>query len=66
MAYSKVQERAIEQIKVISAHFDKERWFTQSEVEGIGYHTMMALVNKKYLQEQYFNGNSYYKLIDGD
>lgn len=62
MVYSKVQERAIVEIEKITAHFGKERWFTQCEVTGIGYHTMEALVNKNYLQSQYFNAMSYYKL----
>ena len=64
MTYSKVQTRAIEEIKIIVAHFGNERWFTQSEVAGIGYHTMEALVNKEYLQSQYFNNISYYKVLD--
>jgi len=62
MIYSKVQERAIEEIEKITTHFGKERWFTQSEVVGIGYHTMEALVNKNYLESKYFNGISYYKV----
>ena len=49
MTYSKVQERAIEEIEKIITHFGKERWFTQGEVTGIGYHTMEALVNKKFI-----------------
>ena len=64
MTYSKVQERAVEEIKMIVAHFGNERWFTQSEVTGIGYHTMEALANKKYLQSQYFNNTNYYKVLD--
>ena len=62
MAYSKVQERAIEQIKTIVEHFTNDRWFTQGELMGIGYHTMEALVNKDYLESQYFNNMSYYRI----
>lgn len=64
MTYSKVQERAVKSIDVITSHFGNERWFTQCEVAGIGYHTMEALVNKKFLRSQYFNDISYYQKIN--
>lgn len=64
MTYSKVQNRAIEEIEKVTNHFETDRWFTQSEIKGIGYHTMEALVNKKYLESQYFNSISYYKLSE--
>ena len=66
MEYSKVQLRAIEEIELIITHFGKERWFTQCEVTGIGYHTMEALVNKKFLKSQYFNAMSYYQKTSGE
>lgn len=64
MTYSNVQTRAIKEIEKVTSHFGKERWFTQCEITGIGYNTMEALVNKKYLQSKYFNNMSYYKLLD--
>lgn len=64
MIYSNVQTRAIKEIEKVTSHFGEERWFTQCEITGIGYHTMMALVNKEYLQTQYFNNVSYYKLLE--
>ena len=64
MTYSNVQTRAIKEIKKVTFYFGKERWFTQCEITGIGYHTMEALVNKKYLESKYFNNMSYYKLLD--
>jgi len=62
MTYSKVQERAIKEIELVASHFGTERWFTQPEITGIGYHTMEALVNKNYLETQYFNHLSYYRI----
>ena len=64
MTYSKVQGRAIEAIEMITSYFGNERWFTQSEVVGIGYHTMEALVNKEFLRSQHFNGISYYQVVE--
>lgn len=64
MKYSNVQQRAIKEIETVTSHFGEDRWFTQSELPGIGYHTVEALVNKQYLQTQYFNNASYYKLSD--
>ena len=62
MSYSKVQERAIEEIEIVVNEFGKDRWFTQTEIIGIGYHTLMALVNKNYLKDKYFNNISYYRM----
>ena len=62
MSYSKVQERAITEIGIVVNEFGKDRWFTQTEITGIGYHTLMALVNKKYLEDKYFNHLSYYRI----
>lgn len=62
MKLSDNQKRAIEKIKQIIDHFGVDRWFTQHEVVGAGYHTMEALVNKKILISQYFQGISYYKI----
>ena len=63
MTYSKVQSRAIAQIEMIVEHFGADRWFTQSELTGVGYHTMMALVNKNYLRDKYVEGVSYYQVV---
>jgi len=63
MSYSKVQSRAIAQIEMVVEHFGANRWFTQNELTGVGYHTMMALVNKKYLRDRYTNGVSYYQVV---
>ena len=65
MTYSDVQNRAIEQIESIIEHFGTERWFTQCEVIGIGYNTMEALVNKKFLKTLDFNDISYYQKVTG-
>uniref|UniRef100_A0A6M3M710 Uncharacterized protein n=1 Tax=viral metagenome TaxID=1070528 RepID=A0A6M3M710_9ZZZZ len=62
MKYSIVQERAIEGIKVVVDRFGTTRWFTQTEIEGIGYNTLMALVNKNYLEKLYFNHVDYYRV----
>lgn len=62
MTYSNVQERAIKEIGVVVSHFGAERWFTQAEITGFGYSTMMALVNKGYLEDKYFNNLSYYRI----
>jgi hypothetical protein len=63
MKLSDSQERAVEHINKITEHFGKDRWFTQTEVIGAGYHTMEALVTKKILRSQYFEKVSYYQLI---
>ena len=62
MKYSENQARAIEQIFKITEHFGKDRWFIQGEVIGAGYKTLMALVNKDYLQRQSVNSVTYYQL----
>lgn len=64
MTYSNVQIRAITEIEKVTSYFGEERWFTKCEITGIGYHTMQALVNKKYLMSKYVNNMSYYKLLD--
>jgi len=62
MKYSIVQERAINVIEAVVDHFGTDRWFTQNEIEGIGYNTLMALVNKNYLEKLYFNHIDYYRV----
>jgi hypothetical protein len=60
--YSDNQQRAITEIERITGHFGKDRWFIQEEVIGAGYKTLVALVNKGYLQTQYFGSVDYYQL----
>ena len=62
MNYSESQQRAINEIKDITKHFGKDRWFIQREVPGAGYKTLMALVNKNYLTTKCVNIISYYKI----
>jgi hypothetical protein len=66
MKLSENQKRAVEQIKEITDHFGKDRWFTQTEVIGIGYHTMEALVNKGLLKTKDVNNLSYYQVTGVD
>jgi hypothetical protein len=63
MKMSDSQIRAFETIEEIIKHFGEERWFTQSEIPGAGYHTMEALVTKGLLKTQYLkcNKTSYYQ-----
>ena len=60
MALSKSQTDAIVQIENIEKHFGV-RWFIQSELAGITLHTMKALVQKGFLEEQYFEDMPYYR-----
>ncbi len=62
MKFSLNQQRAITEIERITGHFGKDRWFIQEEVIGAGYKTLMALVNKGYLQRQSVNSVTYYQL----
>ena len=60
MGLSNSQFDAIKQIENIEKHFGV-RWFIQSELAGITLHTMKALVQKGYLEEQYFEDMPYYR-----
>jgi hypothetical protein len=66
MKYSVNQKRAIAQIDKLVIHFGIERWFTQGELAGVGYHTMTALVNKGHLERAIaqtdVNFVSYYRM----
>ena len=63
MAYSKVQIHAITQIDKVLEHFGKGRWFTQTEIVGVGGNTMNALEDKKYIRGTQVNGVQYYQVI---
>jgi hypothetical protein len=62
MKFSINQQRAITEIGRITGHFGKDRWFIQEEVIGAGYKTLMALVNKDYLNKQSFDHVNYYQI----
>ena len=62
MKFSDNQQRAIKEIKIVTGYFGEDRWFIQEEIAGAGYKTLMALVNKGYLQTQYFGSMDYYQL----
>ena len=61
MKLSDKQEDAIGQIKNIEKHFGV-RWFIQDELAGITLHTMKALVQKGFLEEQEYEELPYYRL----
>jgi len=63
MKFSKVQYRAIGQIEAVISNFGIDRWFTQHELKGVGYHTMVALVNKQYLRTKEIDFVNYYQVI---